>query len=123
MTDRVRPGGQRARHVRERCPTGRGDPALLLELCDERLGGGGVLPVWRQLEIRFELVRRAGEVAFVDERHAELIVRFRVTRVRGDRTLERFLRLCDLATVPQDYALVEQRIGVTAAATGCRETA
>ena len=61
-------------------------------------------------------VAASGEVAFVHERHAELIVRFGVVRVGRDRRLERLLGLGDLAAVPQDDALVVERVGVAAGA-------
>ena len=55
------------------------------------------------------------QLALVHERHAELVVRLGVVRVRGDRRLELLLRLGNLAGVPEDDALVVERVGVAAA--------
>ena len=63
-------------------------------------------PFGAELQVRLELRGRTREVAFVDERHAELIVRLGVVGLRGDRGLELLLRLGDLAGVPEDDALV-----------------
>ena len=85
-------------------------------VAEDPLRGGGVRSVRRELQVGLELGRGAGEVALVHQRHAELIVRFGVIRVRGDRAFELLLRVGDLAGVPEDDALVEQRVGVAAAA-------
>src|SRR6185295_17955303 len=119
--DRASPGWPSARSVRERWTAGtraRWNRSLLLELCHERLGGRGVWSLRGEFQIGLEFRGRARHVALVHERHAELIVRFRVIRVRGDSALEGFLGVGDLAGVPQDHALVVLRIGIAATAAG-----
>src|SRR5215203_6153147 len=79
---------------------------LLLQLRDERFCRFGVRSARREFQVGLELRGGACEVALVHERHAELIVRFRVARVGLDRAFELLLGLGDLARVPQDHALV-----------------
>src|SRR5690242_13352320 len=79
------------------------------------------LPIWtgrREFQVGLELGCRAGEIVLVHQRHPELIVRFGVARVRGDRAFELLLRVGDLAGVPENDTLVEHRVGIAAAAGG-----
>src|SRR5262245_43959818 len=50
--------------------------ALFLQLCDQRFGLRGIGAVRRQLQVRLELGDGLGEIAFVHERHAQLVMRF-----------------------------------------------
>ena len=93
----------------------------LLELRDESLGGRGVGTLRCELQIGFELGGGAREVPFVHERHAELVVRLGVIRIRLNRRLERLLGVGDLAAVPQHDALVEERVRAARRAAGGAE--
>src|SRR5437870_2556196 len=61
---------------------------LLGQLRGERLRLGRVRSVRRELDVCVELATRALEIAFVHERHAELVVRLGVIGLRCDRLLE-----------------------------------
>src|SRR5947208_718164 len=125
IAGRAPPGQPPARYERERRPgwsgcssrAERAPPLLLRQRAQDRFRGGRVRSRRRELQIRLELGRggceRSGR-AFVHERHAELIMRFGVVRVRRDRGLELLLRLGDLAAVPENDALIEQRVRVAA---------
>src|SRR3954462_8105002 len=106
---RAGPGRRRARCDRERPPAwrqARRNRTLLLELCQQRLRGRRVRTFRRQLQIRIELGGRARQVPLVDERHAELIVRLGVIRIRLNGALEGFRGAGNLAGVPENDALV-----------------
>src|SRR5829696_4167682 len=94
---------------------------LLLQLRDERLRRGGVRAARRKLQVGFELGGRSSEVAFVHERHSELIVRLRVARVGLDGALELLLGLANFTGIPEYDALVVHRIGARAGTAGRRE--
>src|SRR5436190_6207683 len=56
-------------------------PPLLFQLRDERLRRRRIRPVGGELQVRLELGCCRRQVAFVHQRHAELIVRLRVIRI------------------------------------------
>src|SRR5688572_13347967 len=82
----------------------------LFELRDHALGLRGILAFGRDLDVGLERSDGLRELAFIQQRHAELIVGVGVVRVALDRLFELDLRLGDLALVPQDDALVERRV-------------
>ena len=89
---------------------------LLRQLRDQRLRRRGVRPVRRELQVRVELGRRrSASLPSFTSAIAELVVRLGVVRIRRDRRLELLLRVGDLAGVPEDDALVVERVGVAAA--------
>ena len=72
-------------------------------------------PEGAQLQVGLELgCGSQARLPSVHERHAELVMRLGVVRVRGDRALELLLGVGDLAGVPEDDALIEQRVSIAA---------
>ena len=113
---RVRPGRRRARCDRERPPAGRGGQrrhyfgsCATSALAVAAFGPSGA-------SFRYVLNSVAGlrQLAFVHERHRQLIVRFGVVGLAAIACSNALLGVRNLAGVPEDDALVVERVGVAA---------
>src|SRR5688572_21091130 len=117
-----RPADRAAASMRARTPASRSEMLLSL-LLDHRLKRGErrldlrrLRAVRVDLQVGLERADRQREVAEVERRHAELVVRHRHVRVGLGGGFELCLGFGKLLRIEQDDALVVDRLGAAAAA-------